>query len=78
MYGKNLSYLYVIYGKGAYDLYVLYDSLGPERPSDSYLNPYGSNGYVQVPSLSTTCKQFSPKPLILNDSVVEFLCVIAD
>jgi hypothetical protein len=29
-----------------YDLYVLYDYLGSEKCSESYLNHYGSNEYV--------------------------------
>ncbi len=35
-----------MYGKSVYDLYVLYDNLGLEKPYKSYLNHDGSNGYV--------------------------------
>jgi hypothetical protein len=46
MYDKIMSYLYAKYGNFAYDLYGLYDSLGPKKRSKSRLNHYGSNGYV--------------------------------
>jgi hypothetical protein len=46
MYDIILSYLYAEYGNLAYDMYVLYDSLGPEKRSKSHLNHYGSHGYV--------------------------------
>ncbi len=46
MYGKNLSYLYVLYDELEYDLYGLYDTLGRKSPPNLQLNPYGSHGYV--------------------------------
>jgi len=46
MYGKSLTYLYVMYGEIVYDLYVLYGLFGVEKRQKSHLNHYGSIGYV--------------------------------
>ena len=35
-----------MYDDFVYDLYVLYDNLGPKKRSKSHLNHYGSYGYV--------------------------------